>query len=383
MVLTDSPLAGSQELALGLRQLRSELRDAPGRWHEASAAQVPPADFLAQCAASRLLVLLQPALLVTKSLPGELHACLGQGGADCAVAADQRGQHGEWAIGYTTQADFERYVAQRQGLPLQDSWDGSPPCAYLVGVAAARELLQREPGLAWHDLPRAFAAAGRTVMAPRAFVHSYSDYQQLARAEMLELLPAHVQRLLDVGGGEGHFARAFIRQRGGEAWLVEPSAAAGKVQPEPKLHVFQGKLEELDPQQAGQFDAVSFLDVLEHMEQPIDALIGARRFLRPGGLLLVSVPNVGHWSVVRDLALGRFDYGPVGILCGTHLRFFTARSLERLLAEAGFEPVRWRRAGPPMPEEFNRFAAATAQAQLVWDTESLRTESLHVLAALR
>ncbi|HEX9719224.1 MAG TPA: hypothetical protein VGA59_05790, partial [Ramlibacter sp.] len=95
------------------------------------------------------------------------------------------------------------------------------------------------------------------------------------------------------------------------------------------------------------------------------------------------VPNVGHWSVVRDLALGRFDYGPVGILCGTHLRFFTARSLERLLGEAGFEVVRWRRAGPPMPEEFGRFLAATAQAQLAWDTESLRTESLHVLATLR
>jgi SAM-dependent methyltransferase len=252
-----------------------------------------------------------------------------------------------------------------------------------MSTEAARELLRREPQLGWHDLPRAFAGAGRTVIAPRAFVHSYSDYQQGAREEMLELLPSEVQSLLDVGGGEGQFARAFIERRGGHAWLVEPSAAAGKARPHEKLHVFQGGLQELDPHQSGQFDAVSFLDVLEHMAEPLDALLSARRFLRPGGLLLISVPNVGHWSVVRDLALGRFDYGPVGILCGTHLRFFTASSLERLLGEAGFDVVRWRRAGPPMTEDFGRFLAASAQAQLDWDTESLQTESLHVLAALR
>jgi lauroyl/myristoyl acyltransferase/SAM-dependent methyltransferase len=384
LVLTDSPLEGSQELELGLRQLRSELHgQKEGGWREAPAAQVPPADFLRDCPAPYLLVLLQPALLVTGSLPAQLQAGLKPGGARCAVAADDRGQDGEWTIGYTTRVDFERYVARRQALPAQAPWLGTSPWAYLVEVAAARELVDREPRLAWSDLPRAFAVTGRTVLAPRAFVHSYSDYQQRAREEMLELLPPEVHRLLDVGGGDGRFARAFIERRGGHAWLVEPSAAAGKAQPHERLHVFQGRLEDVQPGQAGQFDAISFLDVLEHMERPLDALLAARRLLRQRGLVLLSVPNVGHWSVVRDLALGRFDYGPVGILCGTHLRFFTARSLERLLGEAGFEVVRWRRAGPPMPEEFERFVAATGQAQFVWDTESLQTESLHVLAALR
>ncbi len=382
LVLTDSPLAGSEELACGLQQLRRHLRGkADPLWHEASAAQAPAKEFVQRCSAPYLLVLLQPALLATQSLPAELQAALAAADADCAVAADQRGASGEWAIGYTTQVDFERYVARRQALPPSASWDGATPWAYMVRLASARELLQRDPGLGWHELPRAFA--GRTVTAPRAFVHSYADYQQGAREEMLELLPATVRRLLDVGGGEGRFARTFIEQRGGEAWLVEPSAAAEKAQPHDRLRVFHGTLEQLDSQQAGLFDAVSFLDVLEHLEQPLQALRDARRLLRPGGLLLASVPNAGHWSVVRDLALGRFDYGPVGILCTTHLRFFTQRSLEQMLAEAGFEVLRWRHAGPPMPEEFQRFIAAGAQAQLAWDTESLKTESLHVLAALR
>jgi hypothetical protein len=95
------------------------------------------------------------------------------------------------------------------------------------------------------------------------------------------------------------------------------------------------------------------------------------------------VPNVGHWSVVRDLARGRFDYLPVGILCGTHLRFFTAASLDELLQQAGFQIVQQRRTTQPMPQEFSRFMAASAQAGLAWDRESLETETIHVLAALR
>lgn len=380
LVLMDSPLAGTAELAQGLRRLRSLLGPASGgAWHELHAAAAPPAAVLPACTASFLLVLVEPALLATGMLGMRLHEALASGRASCAVATDQRGAVGEWAIGYTSDGDFERYVEGRQRLPATAPWPGDPPCAYLVEVAAARDALGRNPRLGWADLPAALGPA--TVLAPRAFVHAYHGYQQGDRAEMLDLLPGSVRRLLDVGGGEGRFARAFLRQRGGEAWLVEPSGAAARAEAHDGLHVVRGRLEDLDTGAAGTFDAVSFLDVLEHMEDPLAALLTARRFLRPGGLLLASVPNVGHWSIVRDLAHGRFDYGPVGILCATHLRFFTAQSLARVLGDAGFEIRHCRRAGPPMPEEFERFLAATPE--FGWDRDSLQTESLHVLAALR
>ena len=47
----------------------------------------------------------------------------------------------------------------------------------------------------------------------------------------------------------------------------------------------------------------------------------------PGGRLVLSVPNVGHWAVVEDLLAGRWDYLPIGLLCYTHYRFFTRRTL--------------------------------------------------------
>lgn len=382
VLLTDSAIAHADELALGLRQLRSVLQPASGAgWQEVRAGELSPAAALASCTADRLLVLMEPSLVSTAQLPAALGQALDASGAACAVAADPRDASGEWAVTYTTLGDFERYVAGRASLPPHASAPAHPAHAYLLDVARARELLRTQPSLAWSELPRAFGEA--TVLAPRAFVHSYAGYQQNTREEMLALLPPAVKRLLDVGGGEGGFARAFVRQREGQAWLVEPSAAADRAPPHERLQVFRGLLQDFDRSHEGSFDAVSCLDVLEHLVEPLDILREARRFLRPGGLLLVSVPNAGHWSVVRDLMNGRFDYLPVGTLCGTHLRFFTTRSLEQLLAEAGFEAVQWRRAGPALPAEFDAFAAAAAQAQIAIDRESLATESLHVLARAR
>ncbi|MBI2769645.1 MAG: methyltransferase domain-containing protein [Burkholderiales bacterium] len=381
LALADSPLEGSDELALGKRLLRSQL-SAAGSWLETSAsAAMPPDVVLGACNTPHLLVLLAPHLITTTTLATELAAALTAAKAACAVSPDQRDASGEWAIGYTTQADVEHYVARRQALPQYSPFaPAGTPLAYVLDVQRARDLLRGQPDVSWQALP--LALRERTVLAERAFVHSYGDYQQGARPEMLELLPTSVTRLLDVGGGEGLFARSFAERRGGQAWLVEPSDAALRAPASDNLRVFHGRLEQLAVADTGLFDAVSFLDVLEHIPEPLKALQDARRFLRPQGLLLVSVPNVGHWSVVRDLARGRFDYLPVGVLCGTHLRFFTRSSLEQLLAQAGFKALRWHQAGQPMPEEFEQFLRTGAAAGLNWDRQSLEAESLHVLATL-
>ncbi|MBC5764750.1 methyltransferase domain-containing protein [Ramlibacter albus] len=378
LVITDSLLSGSGELAQGLPQLRRSV--GLSQWHERHAADATPLGFLAECTASRVLVLLEPSLLATSSLAPELARCMDEAQAACVTATDPRDASGEWGISYTTLGDFETYVARRTALPVSAPVPAHPPVAMLLDVARTRDLLRERPQLSWADLPSAFGAAA--VQAPRAFVHSYAAYQQGNRMEMLELLPEGVKTLLDIGGGEGGFARAFAVTRGGEAWLVEPSEAATRAAPHDRVHVVRGKLQELDASLHGRFDAVSFLDVLEHVTDPGELLRAARPFLREGGHVLVSVPNVGHWSVVRDLAQGRFDYLPVGILCATHIRFFTERSVRELLEAAGFEPMRWRRAGPSLPPEFEQFAAAARQAGIAIDRDSLATESLHVLARL-
>ena len=94
-------------------------------------------------------------------------------------------------------------------------------------------------------------------------------------------------------------------------------------------------------------DCVIFADVLEHLVDPWAAVRQAREMLAPGGALVVSIPNVLHHAVVKDLLRGRFDYRDAGVLDRTHLRFFTAATARELVEQAGFRVERMERVIEP------------------------------------
>jgi hypothetical protein len=72
--------------------------------------------------------------------------------------------------------------------------------------------------------------------------------------------------------------------------------------------------------------------------------------LAPGGVVIVSVPNVAHLWMRLSLLLGRFDYADRGILDRTHLRFFTRRTFVALLREAGLAVEELRVTPVPLPQ---------------------------------
>jgi 2-polyprenyl-3-methyl-5-hydroxy-6-metoxy-1,4-benzoquinol methylase len=84
------------------------------------------------------------------------------------------------------------------------------------------------------------------------------------------------------------------------------------------------------------FDYVLLADVLEHLHHRTQLLRGVRRHLRPGGRLLVSAPNIAIWFYRLSLLVGRFEYGPRGILDETHVHLFTRATLRRQIEQAGF-----------------------------------------------
>jgi hypothetical protein len=67
-----------------------------------------------------------------------------------------------------------------------------------------------------------------------------------------------------------------------------------------------------------------------------------RAWAAPGAVLAVSVPNLRFYRLLGNLLLrGEFEYEPWGVRDWTHLRWFTRRSLGRMLAASGWEPQRW------------------------------------------
>ena len=154
-------------------------------------------------------------------------------------------------------------------------------------------------------------------------------------------------RLLDLGAAGGHLGRA-VRDR---------CAFLAGVESDPALPASAregyDEWRAADASSAGTwsepFDAVVCGDVLEHLARPEELLARIRDWLRPGGRLYVSVPNVANVTVRAALLLGRFPYAERGILDRTHLRFYTRRTARELVERAGFR-IR-RDAATAMPLE--------------------------------
>lgn len=81
-----------------------------------------------------------------------------------------------------------------------------------------------------------------------------------------------------------------------------------------------------------QFDAILLLDVLEHVSTPEEFFAQIMKMASPNSTILISVPNITHWSVRLMMVFGYFKYMNRGILDRTHLQFFTVKRLRRLIA---------------------------------------------------
>ena len=84
------------------------------------------------------------------------------------------------------------------------------------------------------------------------------------------------------------------------------------------------------------YDCIVCADVLEHLKAPQNLLAQCKAFLKPGGRLITSMPNVGYCGLLAELIQGDFRYRPEGLLDDTHLRFFTRTSLQRFFDENGW-----------------------------------------------
>jgi len=217
--------------------------------------------------------------------------------------------------------------------------------------------------------------------------HRFVDYYGEVRADAVPHLPEGAREILEVGCGRGATGELLQRELGRRVTGVELNPEVARDARGRLRRVVVGDVE--DPAVAdelragapeGGFDALLATELFEHLVEPERFLAAARGLVRPGGRIVLSVPNVGHWSVVEDLLAGRWDYLPIGILCYTHYRFFTRRTLEDWLARCGFERVRLI---PQQTEPPPWLAEGAAElAGLEADPESLRTKGFWVLIDL-
>jgi SAM-dependent methyltransferase len=135
--------------------------------------------------------------------------------------------------------------------------------------------------------------------------------------------------VLDVGCGRGDLGAALAR-RGWRVAGIDPSPSACAIARTRGVEAEIGTLDSVRPD-AASFDAVVMSHSLEHVPDPRAELSRVLRVLRPGGLVVISVPNFGCWQRLQ------FGSSWFQLDLPRHRTHFTRTSLEHALMSVGFD----------------------------------------------
>lgn len=175
-------------------------------------------------------------------------------------------------------------------------------------------------------------------------------------ARLLRRVPSDGGAVLELGPGPGAMTRVLLA-RGHRVTVVENDPEALEVLNTLGVEVISGNLDGSDWLSAlagRRFDTVLACDVLEHLRKPEEVLQRLGEFVAPKGRLLISVPNIAYAGVLAAMRNGVFDYSDKGQLDRTHVRFFTKRSIEKVLLDCGWAPRVWE--ANRVPVECSEFA---------------------------
>lgn len=109
--------------------------------------------------------------------------------------------------------------------------------------------------------------------------------------------------------------------------------------------------EENLPYEPETFDYIIFGDVLEHLHDPLRTLQYCRSFLKSGGCVIASIPNVMHISVLKELLDGNFTYTDEGLLDKTHIHLFTFNEIVKMFQACNFMIRDMKSIGQPISGE--------------------------------
>ena len=166
-----------------------------------------------------------------------------------------------------------------------------------------------------------------------------ASYFSQPRAEMRPFVPASVECILDIGSGDGGFIAGLKKERSiKELWAIEYNKEAGVRAKNVFNHVLIGDVEsQLASLPRNHFDAVICNDILEHLVEPGEVIKQLTIHLTETGVLIASIPNVRYLPNLLNLFLKKdWKYEDSGILDRTHLRFFTQKSIVRMVEESGY-----------------------------------------------
>jgi len=155
-----------------------------------------------------------------------------------------------------------------------------------------------------------------------------NTYYTFGRNELEDLVPAKVERILDLGCGGAVFSGNIKKKQKCAVVGIDNSRKAISIARSNIDYTIQADLNTFDfSSLKTDFDLLILNDVIEHLKCPLCVIKNAIKKLTPNGQIIASIPNIAHPDIKNQLEKGLFRYTSAGILDRTHLRFFTQTTI--------------------------------------------------------
>lgn len=172
-----------------------------------------------------------------------------------------------------------------------------------------------------------------------------NQYFANVREDLISVVPNNPkQKILEIGAGTGD-TLVVLKKRGLASFAagVELFPIPDSNQDNSAIDKFiVGNIEQMDLDlEENFFDVIICGDVLEHLLDPWKTVEKLGRYLKTGGIIIVSMPNIRHWSSLKKIFIkGNFEYEPSGIFDKTHYRFFCLKNIKALLTNKNLTPIK-------------------------------------------
>jgi 2-polyprenyl-3-methyl-5-hydroxy-6-metoxy-1,4-benzoquinol methylase len=219
-------------------------------------------------------------------------------------------------------------------LRLFDADDPATGDSFTIAQCAYCDLAQTIPAPSSSELDRYYPRGYHsTTKRYRGGMDRVLGLVHRSRIRSVERLLGGVGSVLDVGCGPG----VLLNQMRGRGWTTRGTerspSAAQQARDVFHLDVRSQDVDELIAEGVT-FDTVVLWHVAEHLHSPRHTIAGIARLLRPGGILLIAVPNFGS----PEARIGRNKWFHLDV--PRHLVHFTPATLGAMLGAAGFETVK-------------------------------------------
>jgi 2-polyprenyl-3-methyl-5-hydroxy-6-metoxy-1,4-benzoquinol methylase len=170
------------------------------------------------------------------------------------------------------------------------------------------------------------------------------------RLDILKYVVGKNNVVLDVGCATGTNGRYMLENKLARiVYGIEFQKGMAIEAAKSNTKIFQGNLDNIEFRkviltESPQFDYILFGDILEHLIDPENVLKELTKNLKPGGKVIISLPNVAHIELfVQVYIKGTWPKNPRGIFDCTHLRWFTRKDANLLVENCSLKVIKYER----------------------------------------